>query len=594
MMKYPKDYLDEIKLRVKVSQIVSKSVQLKKRGKEFIGLSPFKNEKTPSFTINDEKGFYHCFSSGEHGNIFDFLMKAKSIGYGESVKILALEAGMQPYKFSNFDEKREKRFQVYKNIFREYSEFFNNQLFQPENTHALNYLKKRGLDEKIIKKFKLGFVPWKNNFYNVLLKKYNEEDIKLTGLFYKNEKTGKFIDRFNSRIIFPINNLAGESIAFGGRILKKDSKLAKYINSPETEFYKKGKTIFNLDNAKSERPNTQEVIIVEGYMDVLSLHAAGVKNVVSNSGIAITENQIDLIWKFFSDPIVCLDGDESGQSAALRAAERLVPLINENNKIYFSVLPKGEDPDDFIKKNGKEQFIDFLKSKEIIQSYIWRVYSNDIDKNNPFSISKFEKKLKSLCFTIKDETLRKYILEGFLEKIRSLTPIQSFKKKFNKYTKKDFKILNETKKLHKQRNSFSREQIKEQSILLIMIHNPDIVKMKIEELSEITFSNKDNNTLKGKIISLVLDEKNLSEIKTNIHENFNNLINNIEKNSILKNIITNKSEEDKLTFLEELLDEVKEMNHLKKIQLLESEAVKNLDENSYTELIKLKSQLNRE
>jgi len=329
-------------------------------------------------------------------------------------------------------------------------------------------------------------------------------------------------------------------------------------------------------------------------MDVLSLHAAGVKNVVSNSGIAITENQIDLIWKFFSDPIVCLDGDESGQSAALRAAERLVPLINENNKIYFSVLPKGEDPDDFIKKNGKEQFIDFLKSKEIIQSYIWRVYSNDIDKNNPFSISKFEKKLKSLCFTIKDETLRKYILEGFLEKIRSLTPIQSFKKKFNKYTKKDFKILNETKKLHKQRNSFSREQIKEQSILLIMIHNPDIVKMKIEELSEITFSNKDNNTLKGKIISLVLDEKNLSEIKTNIHENFNNLINNIEKNSILKNIITNKSEEDKLTFLEELLDEVKEMNHLKKIQLLESEAVKNLDENSYTELIKLKSQLNRE
>ena len=181
-----------------------------------------------------------------------------------------------------------------------------------------------------------------------------------------------------------------------------------------------------------------------------------------------------------------------------------------------------------------------------------------------------------------------------MEKIRSLTPIQTFKKKFNKYTKKNFKILNETKKLHKQRNSFSREQIKEQSILLIMIHNPDIVKMKIEELSEITFSNKDNNTLKGKIISLVLDEKNLSEIKTNIHENFNNLINNIEKNSILKNIITNKSEEDKLTFLEELLDEVKEMNHLKKIQLLESEAVKNLDENSYTELIKLKSQLNRE
>ena len=594
MMKYPKDYLDEIKLRIKVSQVVGKSVQLKKRGKEFIGISPFKNEKTPSFTVSDEKGFYHCFSSGEHGNIFDFLMKTKSIGFGEAVKILALEAGMQPYKFSNLDEKREKRFQVYKNIFNEYSEFFNNQLFKSENIDALNYLKKRGLEEKIIKKFNLGFVPWKNNFYNILSKKYSEEDIKLTGLFYKNEKTGKFIDRFNSRIIFPINNLKGETIAFGGRILKKDSKLAKYINSPETEFYKKGRTIFNLDNAKSERSDTKEVIIVEGYMDVLSLYVAGIKNVVSNSGIAITESQIQLIWRFFSDPIVCLDGDESGQSAALRVAERLVSLINEDNKIYFSILPKGEDPDDFIKRNGKEQFIDFLKSKEIIQSYIWEIYSKDIDKDNPFSVSKFEKKLKNLCFTIKDETLRKYILEGFLEKIRNLTPIQSFKKKFGKYSRKDFKILNETKKLHKQRNSFSKEQIKEQSILLLMIHNPDVVKLKTEELSEITFSNEENNVLKDKIINLVLDETSSNEVKTKIYVNFKNLIDNIEKNSILKNIIIDKSEEDKLAFLEELLEEVKEMNHLKKIQLLESKAVKNLDENSYSELIKLKSQLNRE
>ena len=165
--------------------------------------------------------------------------------------------------------------------------------------------------------------------------------------------------------------------------------------------------------------------MVEGYMDVLSLYATGIKNVVSNSGTAITESQMQLIWKFFSDPIVCLDGDESGQKAALRAAERLISLINEDNKIYFSILPKGEDPDDFVKKNGKENFINFLKSKKIIQSYIWDMYSKDIDKNNPFSVSKFEKKLKSLCFTIKDETLRKYILEGFLNKNRDLTPIQS-------------------------------------------------------------------------------------------------------------------------------------------------------------------------
>jgi len=593
-MKYPKDYLDEIKLRVKVSQVVGKSIQLKKRGKEFIGLSPFKNEKTPSFTVSDEKGFYHCFSSGEHGNIFDFLMKIKSIGFGEAVKILASEAGMQPYRFSNFDEKREKRFQVYKNIFREYCEFFSKQLFQPENTDALNYLKHRSLEEDIIKQFKLGFVPWKNNFYNILLKKYSEEDIELTGLFYKNEKTGKFIDRFNSRIIFPINNLKGETIAFGGRILKKNSRLAKYINSPETEFYKKGRIIFNLDNAISERPKTNEVIIVEGYMDVLSLYAAGIKNVVSNSGIAITENQIELIWKFFSDPIVCLDGDQSGQSAALRAAERLISLINENNKVYFSILPKSEDPDDFIKKNGKEEFVNFLKSKKIIQSYIWEIYFREVDRNNPFSVSKFEKKLKNLSFTIKDETLRKYILEGFLEKIRNLTPIQNFKKKFIKYTRKDFKILSETKELYKQKNHFSKEEIKEHSVLLIMIQNPDIVRLKTEELSELTFSSKENNNLKNEIIQLVSNESNFNEIRSKIEHSFKNLISDIEKNSILKNIIIDKEENDKLALLDELLEEIKEMNHLKKIELLESKAVKNLDENSYSELIKLKSQLNRE
>ena len=181
-MKYPKEYLDEIKLRLKVSQVVGKSVQLKKRGKEFIGLSPFKNEKSPSFTVNDEKEFYHCFSTSEHGNIFDFLMKTKSIGFGEAVRILATEAGMQPYRFSNFDKKKDLRFQNYKNIFKDYSNYFHQQLFHENNKDALSYLLNRRLNKNIIEEFQLGYVPWQNNFYDELLKKYTEEDIGLTGL----------------------------------------------------------------------------------------------------------------------------------------------------------------------------------------------------------------------------------------------------------------------------------------------------------------------------------------------------------------------------------------------------------------------------
>tara|TARA_Y100001970_G_scaffold261732_1_gene345162 strand:- start:854 stop:2632 length:1779 start_codon:yes stop_codon:yes gene_type:complete len=592
-MKYPKDYLDEIKLRLKVSQVVGKTVQLKKRGKEFIGLSPFKNEKSPSFTVSDEKEFYHCFSTGEHGNIFDFLMKTKSIGFGEAVKILASEAGMQPYRFSNLDIKKEKRFETYKNIFKDYLNFFHSELIDKNNEGSFDYLKtKRGMNKKTIEEFKLGYVPWKNNFYELLSKKYSEEEINLTGIYYKNDKSQKFVDRFNSRIIFPINNLAGETIAFGGRVIK-NNKLAKYINSPETEFYKKGRVIFNLDNAKSCRSETNEVIIVEGYMDVVSLQAAGVKNVVSNSGTALTENQIDLIWKFFSNPIVCLDGDESGQNAALRIAERVFPLINENNKIYFSVLPSGIDPDDIIKKKGKEEFKKILNSKKIIQSYIWDVYSKEIDKNNPFAVSKFEKKIKNLCYSIKDQVLKKYILEELLEKIKSLTPIQTTRNNFKKNVRRDFRLLNETTMLYKQKDRFTKEQLKEFSILFIMINYPDTVLSKIEQLSEIKFSSEENDNLRIEILNLLSNEKP-EIIKSKINEKYLSLVGEVEKNSSLKNIFENKNKIDKEEILDELLEDLKRENQLKKIEVLENKLVKNLDESSYSDLIKLKSQLNRD
>jgi len=592
-MKYPKEYLDEIKLRLKVSQVVGKSVQLKKRGKEFVGLSPFKNEKSPSFTVSDEKEFYHCFSTGEHGNIFDFLMKTKSLGFGEAVKALAAEAGMPQYKFSTTDTEKEKRFNTYRNIFKEYSEFFHQQIFKTENNQALSYLEKRGLNQNIIKEFNLGYVPWQNNFYEKLLSKFSETEIILTGLYYKNEKTNKFVDRFNSRIIFPINNLSGEVIAFGGRIIR-DTQLAKYINSPETEFYKKGRTVFNLDKAKAFRSETNETIIVEGYMDVVSLYAAGVKNTISNSGTALTDTQIELIWKFFSNPIICLDGDQSGQSAALRIAEKLLPLINENNKIYFSIMPKGEDPDDFIKKNGKDKFNNFLKSKKIIQSYIWDVYLSEVNANNPFEISKFEKKIKSLCYAIKDETLKKYILEDFLSKLKDLTPIQNFKKVFIPYAKKNINILNETKQLYRDQNNFSKAEIKERSILYILLNYLNSAKSKLDDLLKIDFTSEQNNELKKEITSQLKINDTFIDNKPKINQKYKELVNEIEKNTNLKNILLKKNEEEREEILNDLIEELKQMNHLKKIEFLENKVAKNLDEGSYSELIKLKSQLNRE
>jgi DNA primase len=595
-MKYPKEYLDEIKLRLKVSQVVGKTIQLKKKGKEFIGLSPFKNEKSPSFTVNDEKEFYHCFSSGEHGNIFDFLIKTKSIGFGEAVKTLAAEAGMQPYRFSNFDKKKDLRFQNYRKIFSQYANYFHEQLLNENNKEALNYLLKRGLNKNIIEEFKLGFVPWKNNFYEKLLQNNSEEEINLTGLYYKNDKTGKYVDRFNSRIIFPVNNITGDTIAFGGRIIR-ESKFAKYINSPETEFYKKGSMIFNLDKAKESRAETDEVIIVEGYMDVVSIYSAGIKNVIANSGTALTERQIDLIWKFFSNPIICLDGDESGQKAAFRIAEKLFTLINEKNKIYFSIMPEGNDPDDFIKQNGKEGLINLLKEKKIIQTYIWDYHLSKIDQSNPFEISKFEKEIKKLSYSIQDETLKKYVLEDFLEKIKRLTPIQTSRQnysysKFNK--KRDYQILKETKIIHQKRKDLSKIQIIESSILFIILNYLEIASKKLEELSEIEFLSKKNENLKNTIISSLTEESGKNEMYSKIETEFNKLVEEIRENSNIQMMTKDKNDQDILDLLDELILDFKEQNNLKKIESLEKKLINNLDENSYSELIKLKSQLNRE
>ena len=595
-MKYPKEYLDEIKLRLKVSQVVGKTVQLKKRGKEFIGLSPFKNEKSPSFTVNDEKEFYHCFSSGEHGNIFDFLMKTKSIGFGEAVKSLAAEAGMQPYRFSNFDQKKDLRFQTYKNIFKDYSNYYHQQLFNSDNKEAIEYLIKRGLQKKIIEEFKLGYVPWQNNFYDELKNKYSEEDINLTGLYYKSDKTGKFIDRFNSRVIFPVNNITGDTVAFGGRIIR-EGKFAKYINSPETEFYKKGNMIFNLDKAKELRSETDEVLIVEGYMDVVSVYASGIKNVIANSGTALTERQINLIWKFFANPIICLDGDDSGQKAASRIAEKLFSLINEKNKIYFSIMPDGKDPDDYIKQNGKNEFLNLLKKKEIIQSYIWNYQLSKIDQNNPYEISRFEKEIKRLSYTIQDETLKKYVLEDFLEKIKKLTPIQTARQNYT-YTsfrkKKDYRILKETKLLHQKRKNLSKIQIIEFSILYLILNFLKIASKKIEELSEIEFLSEKNQKLKSEIIESMSKGSDREAISSNIDANYEKIVNEISENSNIQIIIKDKKEQDILDLLDELIHDHKEQSNLKKIESLEKKLINNLDENSYSELIKLKSQLNRE
>ncbi len=324
-MKYPKEYLDEIKTRLKVSTVVSKSVALKKRGKEYVGLSPFKTEKTPSFTVNDEKEFYHCFATSEHGNIFDFVMKTQNFKFGEAVKHLAQLAGMQTYMFSKQDEEREKKWKEYLSIYSQYVDFYHNELLKNEtHSDAREYLKNRSLGKEQVKKFKIGYIEKNPNFFDKIKNEFSEQALVESGLFYLDEKKKIYVERFRGRLIFPINNISGQPFALGGRIIEKLDYLAKYINSPETPFFKKGSNLYNLDLARKLSNKIDHIYLVEGYMDVVGLSKNGIENVVANLGTSLTDRQILILNQFFDDIIICFDGDESGYKAALRAAENSI------------------------------------------------------------------------------------------------------------------------------------------------------------------------------------------------------------------------------------------------------------------------------
>ena len=589
-MKYPKNYLDEIKQRLKVSDVVGKFVSLKKRGKEFVGLSPFKNERTPSFTVNNEKGFYHCFSSGEHGNIFDFIMKTQGLDFGDTVKMLALQAGMQPYKFTRQNKEEDKRYTTYTDIYKKYTELSHLELFNHKN--ILDYLTvSRKVNEDVIKEFKLGYAPMNENFSQKMLSEFSEKDLISSGIFFLNEKRGKIVDRFIDRILFPIHNLNNDIIAFGGRTINKNN-YAKYINSPETEFYKKGYMLFNLSRAKQNKLDENEVVVVEGYMDVISLHDKGIKNVVSNQGTAVTESQINILWRYFENINICLDGDVSGKNASYRIAEKLIPFISDQKKIFFTNLTSNNDPDDFIKKNGKESFLEILRNKLSIEDFIWDYCISGLNFSDTYALSNFEKKIKSIYSTIQDSTLKKYINEKLLDKLKTLTPNQKIN--FKGYrTKTKLTFLNDTKKIFKQKKDISRNDILEFNILFIMIFYSEIIEDKINFLQNITFVNNDNENLKKNLLELITLKTSKEDIIKDCKESNLNLVLNIEENSSIKFIFkNNKNLEEKRLLLDELIEDYTKTIKNMDIKKMEEKFTSDFDESSFNQYLELKKQIN--
>jgi len=588
-MKYPKEYLDEIKTRLKVSSVVSKSVQLKKRGKEFVGLSPFKTEKTPSFTVNDEKGFYHCFSTSEHGNIFDFIMKTQNLKFGEAVRSLANLAGMRPYTFSKQDEERENNWKEYSLIYNQYVQFYHDELLKNESSNiAREYLKKRNLSKEEVKKFKIGYVDKQVNFFDRLKKDFSKKVLIESGLFYLDEKKNIYVERFRERIIFPINSISGQPIGLGGRTIKENNYLAKYINSPETPFFKKGSNLYNLDLARKLSNKIDHVYLVEGYMDVVGLSKNKIENVVANLGTSLTDKQILILNQFFEDIIICFDGDESGYKAALRAAENSIKELQPEKQISFLFLPDGEDPDSFANKNGKDYFIDFTKQNKIsIHQFIFEHHKRQTD-NNPSSMAIFEKRLRTIAATIKDEYIKKYVLEYFLERVFSLTPNVNNNKKFIPKKTRSLKL---TQKYFNESKSISQIEIKEFSLLYLILNNLKIFQENFHLIEHIKLFTNENKLVFDAVLSRLKNDSVFTIDELLIDSQ---LIDKIFKFASIKHILNNnQNNHDKIfDLLEEIMKDLKNYELELRIEELESKFAKDLSESTFDEIRKLKKSQN--
>ena len=580
-MKYPKSYIEEIKNRLKVSDVVRLKVNLKKRGKEFIGLSPFKNEKTPSFTVNDEKGFYHCFSTGEHGNIFDFIMKLENLGFGEAIKTLAQRAGMQPYHFTKEDEVREKESQKIQKLFEIFFSICHLDLQSEYKNSHLKYLLDRGLSVDTINYFKIGFCEDSKKIKDKLFQNnFTANELIKSGMYYKKDGSDELVCRFRNRIIFPILNYFNQYIGCGGRsVLKK--ALAKYINSPETDFFKKGFNLYNLNNSKKETTDTDKLVLVEGYMDVVSLYNKGVKNVAATLGTAITTSQINLAWKNFDKIILCFDGDQSGLDASYRAAERVLKILKPGKDIYFAKIPNSQDPDDFINQFGQNGFYSLLNQSSDLSEIIFNYHAVNVDRSKASEIALLEKKLFQLADEMDDQISKKYIKNSFKNKI-FVNLIKNKKNTFSNQSELKQASL---------RLMLTKEEIIELSLLNLILNYPNLSENKIEDLSAIEFSFKDNKNFLSELISSLTNEniRSKDNLVKKLQINHEGILKKISMYANNKSVISNLNEESFNSFFEDYFAEINLCKKNKELLSLESELVKNPNEDMYNRYISLKN-----
>jgi DNA primase len=425
-MSLPTGFLDELRARTSIAQVVGKKISWDQkktninRG-DYWAPCPFHQEKTASFHVDDKKGFYYCFGCQAKGDALGFIRETENVNFMEAVEILARECGMavpaQDPKAIEISKKRDSLSEIVE----EANIFYKNQLNSEHGRIAQSYLSKRQLKKEWQIKFEIGFAPNNANQLEkyLLAKNISTEKMIEAGLVAKSDDGKKTYDRFRNRIIFPIKDIRGKTIAFGGRALDPNAP-AKYINSPESSLFDKGRTLYNFKNARDNLKKNNHLIVAEGYMDVIALTVAGFNASVAPLGTAITENQLRLLWRLTDEPVIALDGDKAGISAAMRAIDLALPLLTIGKSLRFAVLPQGQDPDDIIKSDGKERMDEIIQNAVPMIDLLWQRALEGRNLDSPDRRAAFDASLKNITKKILEPTIRNHYFAALKTKRSNL------------------------------------------------------------------------------------------------------------------------------------------------------------------------------
>ncbi|MDA0787127.1 MAG: DNA primase [Proteobacteria bacterium] len=507
-MTFPPQFLDELRTRLPVSEVVGKKVRLTRKGREFSGLCPFHNEKTPSFTVNDDKAFYHCFGCGQHGDVISFVMETDGLSFPEAIERLASQAGLEVPQSSPEERERAKVRTTLYDVVEQVCAWYEEQLTQSGGRAAHAYLRERGFTEETIGRFRLGFAPdGRGRLLQAMeARGVRRDQLVEAGLLKMPADDGRGgggepRDYFFNRVIFPINDSRGRVIAFGGRILGDGQP--KYLNSPETPLFHKGRSLYNFTMAREASRDAGTVIVAEGYTDVIALAQAGLPNAVAPLGTALTEDQMRLIWRIADEPVLCFDGDTAGERAALRAAERALPLLQPGKTLRFTALPSGEDPDTLIKARGAEGFRTLLAGAHHLVDVIWQSELSAASRDTPERRADLERRVNVRLAQIEDPGVKYHYQQTMRQRLRDLffvaRPAKGGKQQVR--GRRDGPRRPELAPGLGPRGDIGAMKLQQERMLVAMLVNhPDLLHDSHEPLNEISLQSKDLDTLLKEIL----------------------------------------------------------------------------------------------